>query len=114
MGSTDLIKLSALKLKMASALKMSENEFENLYRKALDKVELSIKQGAPLKYFKGKWFRHIMQHHLEALPKIPDASINGVSEKLCIALVGQVAEKQNCCCSAYYVSSFHKALDEVK
>lgn len=113
LGPTDLAKLNAFKSSLASALQFSQCDFDAIYDKALRKIDLSIAQGRPLKYFKGKWLSHIMQRHLEQLPRIPDATINSIGEKIGIALVGQVAEKPGCCCSAYYERSFGVALTHI-
>jgi hypothetical protein len=113
MGPVDLVRLADFKSRLASAMQLSQVEFESLYSKVLRRVELSIAQGEPLRYFKGKWFGHIFQSYLEGRPRVPDAAISGVGEKLGVALVGQVAEKQNCCCSAYYEAPFLRALEEV-
>lgn len=98
----DVQQVAAFKLRLASTLGISQNDFETQFSSACRRVDHSIAHGEPLRYFKGKWLSHLIQRYLEAKPRIPDALISGVGERLGISLLGQVALHPSCnCCSAY-------------
>lgn len=98
----DSAQVVAFKSRLASALAISQNGLETQFLIARRQVERSISAGQPLKFFKGKWLSHLMQRHLESSPRIPDALISGVGERICISLLAYVASHSNCtCCAAY-------------
>lgn len=94
--------ISMYRNRLATTLSVSQHVLDAEVNAALLKVEASIKAGRPLRYFKGKWLSHVIQRHLESQPRIPDANISGVGEKVGVLLVGQVGTSPACdCCSAY-------------
>lgn len=100
---SDAAKVAAFKTQLATALGISLNELETEFAVAIKRVNCSIVDGKPLKFFKGKWLAHLIQRHLESTPKIPDSLISGVGERIGVSLVGQVALNAGCtCCSAYF------------
>jgi hypothetical protein len=102
LAAPDAVQVQAFKVRLASALGISQNDLESLFLNAIRRVDQSIRSGQPLRYFKGKWLGHLIQRHLESKPRIPDALISGVGERLSVSLVSQVALHTNCgCCAAY-------------
>lgn len=102
LATPNLAQVAAFKLKLALALEISQRDLDIAFLAASRSVDQSIRSGHPLKYFKGKWLGHLMQRHLESKPRIPDALISGVGERLGISLLAQVAQHSNCgCCVAY-------------
>lgn len=99
----DALAIANFKNQLARALDMSLVDLEKLFSAALRRVEASIQSGAPLKFFKGKWLHHLMQKHVEAQPRIPDAMTNGIGERLGISIVSQVAQTAQCRCSSHYI-----------
>lgn len=102
-------KLLQCKERSASVLGMTMCDFELYYQSVRRRVELSINSGGCLKYFRGKWIKSIIQAAIEAAPKIDDASINGVGDKMNTALLAQVATSENC----DYCKHYRPILDEV-
>jgi hypothetical protein len=98
----DAAKVAVFKSRLASTLAISLNDLETEFDVARRRVDRSIAAGQPLKYFKGKWLSHLIQRHLESNPRIPDALISGVGERIGLSLLAQVALHSNCgCCQAY-------------
>lgn len=94
--------VAAFKSQLASKLAISQNDLETEFLAASKRVERSISAGQPLRFFKGKWLNHLIQRHLESKPRIPDALISGVGERIGISLLSHVALNANCtCCAAY-------------
>lgn len=98
----DAAQVAAFKSRLASALAISQNDLEVDFAAARRRVDRSIKARQPLRYFKGKWLSHVIQKHLESKPRIPDALVAGVGERIGVSLLAQVALHTNCtCCAAY-------------
>ena len=98
----DAAQVAAFKSRLASALEISQNELDADFSAACRRVDRSIEVGQPLKYFKGKWLSYLIQRHLESKPRIPDALVSGVGERIGVSLLSQVALHTNCgCCAAY-------------
>ncbi|HET6406608.1 MAG TPA: hypothetical protein VFG14_01915 [Chthoniobacteraceae bacterium] len=55
-----------------------------------------------MRYFKGKWYGHVLQEHLAVQNKPADANFNGVWERLAATLVAQVAQRSGCKCCGHY------------
>lgn len=97
-------RVEAFKANLAVTLGMDISQLDGLYLQAFRRVEASLRAGTPMRYFKGKWLNHIIQRFLETQPRIPDANINGVGERLGVSLVAQVAAHANCtCCDPYMI-----------
>lgn len=102
LAQPDPAQVTAFKTQLASTLGIADTDLDGIFSTALRQVEASIHAGFPLKFFKGKWLGHMMQRHLEHQPRIAGATINGVGERLGVALVAQVAHHANCrCCGPY-------------
>jgi hypothetical protein len=98
----DAQQVKAFKARLASALGVSQIVLEAEFVVACRRVGRSIDDGHPLRYFKGKWLGHLMQRYLESKPRIPDAVVSGIGERIGVSLVGQVALHSGCtCCAAY-------------
>lgn len=106
----DAAQVSAYRNRLATALSISQQALDSEVNAALQKVDASIRKGRPLLYFKGKWLSHVIQRHLEAQPRIPDANIGGVGERIGVSLVGQVAHSPACSCCAVYSQSIQTLL----
>jgi hypothetical protein len=113
-GPPDMTQVSSFKAKLTAAVAATLGEIETEFRIAIRKIEQSIRAGHPLRYFKGKWLGHLIQRHLENNPKIPDANISGVGERLNVALVSQVAVHTNCSCCAAYVPQLNSIVVRMK
>lgn len=102
LAAPDSTQVAAFKLRLAQTLGISEINLSMAFQTAICNIERSIRAGQPLRYFKGKWLSHLMQRYLENKPRIPDALISGVGERLGISLLSQVARDANCgFCAAY-------------
>lgn len=106
----DPAQVIAFRARLAAALSVSQQVIDKEFNAALSKVETSIRARRPLLYFKGKWLNHVVQRHLEAQPRVPDANIGGVGEKVGVSLVGQVAHSAACTCCAAYAQPIQKVL----
>lgn len=102
LGPPDDIKVEDFKNRICQNLGISRGKFDQIYRVAIRKVDASILSGTPLRFFKGKWFGHLIQCFLASQPLPPDANYHGVGERLCSTLVAQVPTHSHCaCCSPY-------------
>lgn len=98
----DSTQVAAFKSRLAAMLAISQNDLEAEFVTASRRVDRSISDGQPLRFFKGKWLNHLIQRHLESKPRIPDALISGIGERIGVSLLAQVALHSNCtCCAAY-------------
>ena len=104
LAAHDSALLTQHKAALARALGLSPVAIEKLYRRYERLVETSLSSDVPFRYFKGKWLAHLLQKHLEASPRIPDASTNAVGEKVITALIAQVAANGHCKCCAPYMT----------
>lgn len=112
-SGVDLDKLECHKNDLAERMGVEREVFDLQFGEVLAEVEDSISSGNPLRYFKGKWFHHLIQLYLESRPKIPDTNFNGIGEKILIAIKGQVDMLTSCRCSRYFEEPFEQALDFV-
>jgi len=110
----DSAQVSDYRTRMATALSISQQALDFEVNAALRRVEASIQKGTPPQYFKGKWLNHIIQRHLEAQPRIPDAMISGAGERIGVSLVGQVAHSPACICCAVYSRPVLAILDQLR
>ena len=95
--------VAAFKSKLAAAVAISQSDLEEEFVAACRRIDRSIIAGQPLRYFKGKWLSHLIQRHLESKPRIPDALVSGVGERIGVSLLAQVALHANCTCSSAYL-----------
>lgn len=103
-GEVELEKLDSFKKQLSEKIGVDENTFSILYLKYREKIRLEISKGNSLRFFKGKWFKHILQVYVNQMLNIPDANANSLGEKLMVALLGQVAARTPCeCCSPFSV-----------
>lgn len=107
----DQVKLREWKTTSRTQLDLSDLEFDRLYTKFRKVVDNSIEGGEPLKYFKGKWLTHVLNKHIEAQPRIPDANIGGIVDRVLSVLVSHVAAHQNCNCSQRYSAFVQGAIE---
>lgn len=110
LAGPDAAQIAAFRIRLATTLGISQQSLDAEVDAALLKVEASIRSGKPLLYFKGKWLSHVLQRHIEAQPRIPDANISGVGDRLGATLVAQVAQTPACGCSAAYLHSIQGLL----
>lgn len=102
LAGPDNARLEFYKSALIHATKISTEEFDALYLRFEKIVDSKIKKGNPLAYFKGKWLGHLLQKHIEGMPRVPDAATNSAGEKVVVALIAQVAVGDGCrCCSPY-------------
>lgn len=92
------------------SLAIPHADFDRLYKRFKDVVDNSIKSGESLRYFKGKWLKHILQMRLESQPRVPDANMNAVAERALSVLVSHVASHPACQCSRHYEPIVRNAL----
>jgi len=98
----DANELSIWKGKIRTQLGMTDGEFNKLYARFRRLVDTAAAEGHPLKYFKGKWLKHVLQRRVESQPRIPDASIGGLADRILSVLVSHVANSPNCQCCQHY------------
>lgn len=92
LSETDMAALAAIKTSLADRTGMSVEQIERRYITAHQHHLSAISTHNPFRFFKGKWLGHILDAHLQSKPRIPDSNLNGVFEKLIIALIGQITE----------------------
>lgn len=102
LAPADAQQLEHFKVTLAAALGVRRDQFEQIYSMTYRRVEASLRDGEPMKYFKGKWLNYVMQRFLETKPRPADADFNGVGTRLGATLVAQVAIYTNCKCCAPY------------
>ncbi|WP_422837753.1 DUF4435 domain-containing protein [Aquabacterium sp.] len=110
----DADKLLKCKNRVAQALIMQADEFEKYYQSVRMRVISSIENGQSLRFFKGKWLKSILQSVIDAAPRIEDANKNGIGERVCTALLAQVASSANCNCVNHYKTLLDCVLIKVK
>lgn len=110
LAAPDATQVAAFRSRLEVAARLAPHDFDALFGRALRQVEMSIRTDTPLRYFKGKWLGHLMQRQLESQPRIPDANVSGVGDRLGVCLVGQVAQSPTCLCCAPYVAGVRAAL----
>ncbi|HEX3896403.1 MAG TPA: hypothetical protein VHW73_09340, partial [Rudaea sp.] len=74
--------ITAYKNSLSTILGVTFQDLDRQFLRALQKVQNSLNDGVPLKYFKGKWLGHLMQLHLQRQPRIPDSNINSIGTRL--------------------------------
>lgn len=94
--------LESFKATLCQRYGISRVKFNQLYDVTRGRVDSSISSGTPLKFFKGKWLRHLIQRFLESNPRPADANFSGVGEKLLSTLIAQVATHSQCVCAKHY------------
>jgi hypothetical protein len=92
--------LESFKQRLTATLGIARADFDKLYRATELKVNAALKAGQPLRYFKGKWLLHVVQRHLESIPRVPDAAIQSAGDKVSAALIAQVGAHPGCRCCA--------------
>jgi len=105
LGPPDTSQVEGFKAALTASINISRAEFENLFFSTSKRIEASIKDGVPMKFFKGKWLSHLIQRFLESRPRPADANYNGVGERLSSVLVAQVGMNPHCRCCAHYFPS---------
>lgn len=100
----------AFKRRLSQALAISEIDLEVRFQNTINAIEKSIQAGNPLKYFKGKWLSHLVQRYLESKPRIPDAQISGVGERMGVSFLSQVTGGHNCQFSSVYYPQLRSVL----
>jgi hypothetical protein len=101
----DPVAVKDMKDILFSRMTISRIDFDRRYDACLRKILKSIESNEPLRYFKGKWLKSILQTQCESGQPIPDALFNGIGEKILSVLIGQVASREPCKCSGTYVDA---------
>ena len=95
-GPVDAAVLADFKTKMRVEYAKTNRNFDRDFSAMQRKITNSVKSGAALRYFKGKWFRSILQKHAPTLLAFPDAQLNSIGERLVLALMTQVGISEDC------------------
>lgn len=109
----DSSQVAAFKIKLGNKIGITHVELDKLFVAAIRSVDRSIAEGHPLRYFKGKWLNHLVQKYLEGRPRIPDALISGVGERLGVSFLGQISFGTSCRLSAAYLISINNIIDVI-
>jgi hypothetical protein len=105
LGATDLVERDRFIAKLAKELNISTDEASKKFRYYVEIVNRKIARKEPLRYFKGKWIRTILQEYMAPLLTIPGATVNGLGDKVLTVLVAQIAQNEACkCCFPFYGS----------
>lgn len=112
-GQVDQGKLAHFKVALAAKLNCSLEEIEVSFQNTIKKITNDIKKGQPLKNFKGKWFKSILQKYAFANLNVADATLNSVGEKVIVSLVAQVANRPSCPCCAPLNEAFAPILEAI-
>jgi hypothetical protein len=110
----DEVLLNQWRERLRVGLAISDVEFDRLYLRFRRVVDRSIAAGEPLRYFRGKWIKHVLQRALEGQARIPDANINAVAERALSVLVSQVAYNPQCLCCKHYEPAVRAALAQIE
>jgi hypothetical protein len=111
LAPADAEKLEHFKVALATELGITRFQFEKIYSMTYRRVEASVRNDEPMKYFKGKWLSFVIQKFLEAKPRPPDANFNGVGARLGATLVAQVAVYANCKCCSHYATKVNTLVE---
>ena len=93
---TDNAKLDIFKVAMQNKLGLSNEKFEQLFVRFVRQMTRSIQAKTPLRYFKGKWLKVLLERHLRQGDAVPDANINSAGDKVTSTLVAQVGLTKSC------------------
>lgn len=105
--------VATFKTSISQKLGISQTSFEVHFQTAMNAIEKSINTDNPLKYFKGKWLSHLIQRYLESKPRIPDAQISSVGDRMGISLLSQVAMGSNCKFSIAYNAPLRSIVEKL-
>lgn len=92
----DKTMLGNFKTQMRRGLNLSVPEFDKLFSLYDRRMTKSIQANTPLRYFKGKWLKTLLEQHLRQVGAPPDANVNAAGERVTSTLVAQVGLSQNC------------------
>lgn len=95
-------KLREFKDILRQKLQMSADDFNALYESYEIKVAASVAQRAPLKLFKGKWLKPVLEMHLKRRNVVADVNLGGAGERVAATLVAQVGSRGPCGCSSRF------------
>lgn len=113
LAAPDVSHIAAFKVRLANAIGIPLDQLEARFELASRTVAVSISNGQPLRYFKGKWLSHVMQRYLEGQARIPDAQISGVGDRMGVTLVAQTAQNASCNLSAAYRSGIQAVVSQL-
>lgn len=105
--------VEAFKYQLSTALALSRVDFDKLFATAERRIDAALNNGEPMKYFKGKWLLHLLQKHLEMVPKPPDTAANSAGDKVAAALVAQVAANPSCTCCAPFTTAVQSLVAQI-
>lgn len=89
--------------KMAEKINVDTTVIERKFIRYLRVIKDEARAGNPLKFFRGKWMRDVLQQYTAKQISIPDATVDGLCAKVLTALVSQVGASTDCvCCSDIY------------
>ncbi len=99
-GSADSL-LPQIMNKICESTGLSVEEFEAQKTEIEEKIKTELEEGNILKYFKGKWFKPLLQNLSKEKLQISDASTDSLFENILRTLVCQIPTAHNCrCCSS--------------
>ncbi|WP_341915510.1 DUF4435 domain-containing protein [Polaromonas sp. YR568] len=93
---TNLAAFTEAREKLRLTLGMSLPAFDALFSVYEKKLMTSIVSGTPLRFFKGKWLKTILESFLRQKEEVADANMNGSSERVASTLVAQVGVSNEC------------------
>lgn len=97
---TDIVALNIYKAKLQVVLGLSSGDFDRVYSAIESKVNRSIAAREPLRFFKGKWLKALLERHLSTNLLAPDVIKNGIGDRVASTLVAQVGVTAGCACCA--------------
>ncbi len=99
----DIAKLNQFKGLLQQKLLLDQDQFARLFTLYARTLNRTISVNTPLRYFKGKWLKIILEHHLRQGFLVADANLNGSGERVVSTLVAQVGVREDCdLCNYYY------------
>ncbi len=105
---TDQMELGKFRNLLREKLEFTELRFQAAFDLYDRKLTASIRAGAALRFFKGKWLKTILERQLRKSNVAVDANFNGAGERVTTTLVTQVGLTEECIFCEPYAPSLLK------
>lgn len=112
-GETDSARLGEYQKKAAKKLNISESDFIEHYNKTKDLVTQSIDSNEPLRFLKGKWLKIAIQECVNRHPKVPDANVNSVGDRIMSVLLGHIENAIDAFLDSHYANRIERTLSMI-
>ena len=107
-------KLAIIKNKICVATGMTARQYSTKQKKFEKLIHKEMTSGNILKYFKGKWFKQLLQEFAKKKLDIEDAVTDGLFEGVLKTLVCQVPAEINCRCCGPVNEAIEKLISELQ